>query len=363
MAEPIRVVELTGRTPRAWGEQHGEALRDEVRALYDVRLRLTIGKTDLGDEATVLRLAAGHLPLLAAYDAALSDELHGIARGAGLTPAHLVVVNHYTDLRDLRRKDLPAQDPGGCSAIFAPSSAPVLAQTWDMHGTAEPFAILLKVPGGPDGGTTKPRVTTGGVPVPESTLLFTIAGCLGMTGLTSWGLGLTINNLNSVDAVIGVLWPATVRKALRQRDARRALDAILETPNGSGRHYVVADAQDAFAVETSGTKKKVIAENPRRAFVHTNHCVDDEMKATCRIPDGSTTLARYETLAAAAARGLPTDLHGVFDALGAVALPHSRQDPDAVATCGAFAMDLQKRAAIATVGAPGPDAPWTLFEL
>lgn len=362
MPEPLRVVELTGRTPRARGEEHGGLLKDEIRALYDVRLRLTLQKTDLATEANVLKLAEAHLPLLERYDAALSEELHGIARGSGLSAAHLVVVNHYTDLRDLRLKDLPS-DPGGCSALYAPSSAPVLAQTWDMHGTAEPFVLLLRVPGGPDGGAKAPRVTPGGVPVQESTLLFTIAGCLGMTGLTSWGVGLTINNLNSVDATIGVLWPATVRKALRQRDAKRALETVLETDNGSGRHYLVADVDDAYAVETSGTKKKVVADHPSRAYFHTNHCVDDEMKATCRIPDGSTSLQRYEKLEAAARRGLPSDLHGVFHALADVALPRSKKDPDAVATCGAVAMDLKARTMMATAGAPGIDAPWTLVEL
>ncbi len=368
MPQPIRVVELTGTHPRAWGEQHGETMRDQIRALYEVRLRLTLQKTDLQTEQNVLRLAEAHVPVLAEYDAALADELAGIARASGLTPAHLVVVNHYTDLRDLRQKDVP-DDPGGCSAIFlsSPAGDRVLAQTWDMHGSAEPFAILLKVPGAPDGGAPTPRVSPAGVPQGESTLLFTIAGCLGMTGLTSWGLGLTINNLNSVDATIGVLWPATVRKALRQRDARRARDAILDTNQGSGRHYITADARDAFGIESSGTKKKTIfddAASPGRGpYLHTNHCVDDEMKGTCRIPDGSTTLQRYAKLVELAGRGLPTTAQGVFDALHDVALPHSRTDPDGVATCGAFAMDLRGKTAIACVGAPGPDADWTSFEM
>ncbi len=35
-----------------------------------------------------------------------------------------------------------------------------------------------------------------------------------MAGVNSSGVGVTINNLSSTDARIGVIWPALVRKAL-----------------------------------------------------------------------------------------------------------------------------------------------------
>ncbi len=361
----IRTLELHGTDPAKWGEQHGESFRADVRAIYDIRLGLTLSKTDLGTEENVLALARHHLPVLEKFDRALYDELCGIARGARLKPEQIVVVNHYTDLRDLRLADLqrldsaPA-DPGGCSALFlAEGKHRILGQTWDMHGSAEPFALLIKVPSVPP----SPQVNAAGIPKMGHTLCFSITGCLGMTGMTSWGTALTINNLNSVDAVVGVVWPALVRRALREPTAKAMRDLIINSNIGSGRHYIVADDTDVFGIETSGTKKKVIREGGRGPYFHTNHCVDSDMIDTCRILPGSTTLQRYATLGEMVKKTLPQDLRGVFDALAPVGLKQNPTNPHDVATCGALVMDITDRNAMACVGIPGPDADSIVVEV
>jgi isopenicillin-N N-acyltransferase-like protein len=359
----IRTLELHGTDPAKWGEQHGESFRADIRAVYDIRLALTLSKTDLGTQENVLALARHHLPVLEKFDRALYDELCGIARGAGVKPEQIVLVNHYTDLRDLGLADLKrldAGDPGGCSALFlGDGKHRIVGQTWDMHGSAEPYALLLKIPSLPP----TPQVNAAGIPKLGSTLCFTITGCLGMTGMTSWGTALTINNLNSVDAVVGVVWPALVRRALREPSAKAMRDLILNSNIGSGRHYIVADDVDVFGIETSGTKKKVIREGGRGPYFHTNHCVDDEMVGTCRILPGSTTLQRYATLGEIVKKKLPSDLRSVFDALEPVGLPQNPTNPHDVATCGALVMDITDRNAIACVGIPGPDADSIVVEV
>jgi isopenicillin-N N-acyltransferase-like protein len=360
----IRLLELHGTDPARWGEQHGESFRDDIRALTDIRLSLTLSKTDLGTTDNVLALARHHLPLLERFDQALYAELCGIARGAGLSPEHIVVVNHYTDLRDLKLKDLQALgDPGGCSALFvAQQRERILAQTWDMHGSAEPYALLIKIPARPDGSLVD-RTSPAGIPRSGSTVVFSIAGCLGMTGASSWGTALTINNLNSLDATLGVVWPALVRKLLRQPSALAMRDLILNASIGSGRHYIVADRHHLFGIETSGTKKKVIREDGGAPYFHTNHCVDDEMVATCRILPGSTTVQRYATLTDVVKQPVPADLDGLFNLLGVVGLPQNPSNPHDVATCGGLAMDLNRGLVKACVGIPGQDADAIVVEL
>jgi len=347
----LRRLALQG-TPRKRGEHHGETFRQDIHGIYAIRLRLMLQKTNLGSEANVLALAQHHLPVLQRFDTDLFDELCGIAAGAGLTPAHLAVVNHYTDLRDLTLndlQDLDARDPGGCSAWFVDDGTHrVLGQTWDMHASATPYALLLELDNG-DG---------------TRSAVFTITGCLGMTGMTSEGLALTINNLNSVDATVGVLWPALVRKALQMKTAKAALTLLQTSPIGSGRHYIVADAADAFGIETSGTKKKVIFSHVGRgskegpSYFHTNHCIDEEMKPTAKILPGSTTVARYQTLQARAAAGMiPHSAREMFDAFHDVGLREKPNAPDDVSTCGALVMDLQEHTALACQGIPGPGVP------
>ena len=82
----------------------------------------------------------------------------------------------------------------------------ILAQTWDMHATAIPYVMVLRVPESDDG--------------PAATLL-TVTGCLGMAGMNARASAIAINNLYSTDATLGVVWPAMVRRALHQRTARR----------------------------------------------------------------------------------------------------------------------------------------------
>jgi isopenicillin-N N-acyltransferase-like protein len=367
----LRTLELVGTNPHGWGEQHGEAFRDDIRRLYEIRLGLTLEKTDLVDEQTVLALAEHHLPLLRAFDDALFDEVQGLARGAGLTPAQVVVLNHYTDLRDLRKKDLQAlgtqKDPGGCTTLFVDDGHErLLGQTWDMHGSAEPFALLLTVPQDPDVEDTRPttkKTSAAGVPCAGQTVLFTITGCLGMTGMSSWGLGLTINNLNGVEARVGVVWPAFVRKALRQRTARDAMRLLGQTVVGSGRHYVFADDRDVFGVETSATKTKVIFDGGPGPYVHTNHCIDEEMAPTARILPGSTTVARYETMSRCVAQQAPRTAREMFDGFAAVGLVAKPELPHDVTTCGALVMDLKRRTVLACQGIPSSSVDPLVIEV
>src|SRR5262249_50162505 len=124
----MRILDLPeGATPRAWGRIHGESFRGEVKALAAIRIYLCMKMGAFRTSAQVLAAAEAHLPVLARYHAGLHDELCGIAEGAGVTPAEIVVANHYTDLRDLdpdptRWKPAPeggADDPGGCSVLWA----------------------------------------------------------------------------------------------------------------------------------------------------------------------------------------------------------------------------------------------------
>src|SRR5262249_40163227 len=132
----------------------------------------------------------------------------------------------------------------GCSVIWSETpTGRILAQTWDMHATAIPYVMLLRVPVSQDG--------------PAAALL-TVTGCLGMAGGSALRVGVAINNLNSTDATLGVVWPAVVRRALHQPTAQAARDVIAASPIGSGHHYFVADRHEAFALESSGTRRKEV---------------------------------------------------------------------------------------------------------
>jgi isopenicillin-N N-acyltransferase-like protein len=355
----VRQLELpAGAPPREWGRIHGETFRGEVVALAQIRIYLCtkVGGFRSADE--VRAAAREHLPVLERYHRGLYDELIGIAEGAALPPEDIVVANHYTDLRDLDpdprtwRAAPLSDDPGpggagsgaggagrgvadaeGCSVIWAESpTGRILAQTWDMHATAIPYVMVLRVPESADG--------------PAATLL-SVTGCLGMAGMNSARVGVAINNLFSTDATLGAVWPAVVRRALHRRTAAEARDAIATSPIGSGHHYFIADRSGAYAIEASGTRRKQIF-GGGAAYCHTNHSLDPDVAARSKVPPTSTTYDRMRWLEADLARSGVADLADAWRRLGNedgwprsvctnMATPES---PHGAATCGAIAMNL-----------------------
>jgi isopenicillin-N N-acyltransferase like protein len=348
----MRQLELpVGRPPREWGRIHGESFRGEVKALADIRTYLCTKVGGFRAPADVFAAAAAHLPVLERYHRGLYDELVGIAEGAAVSPEQIVVANHYTDLRDLDpdpatwRPAPTHDDPAaagratagahsdGCSVVWSDTpTGRILAQTWDMHATAIPYVMLLRVPASDDG--------------PAAALL-TVTGCLGMAGMSTSRVAIAINNLNSTDATLGVVWPAVVRRALHQRSAQAARDVIATSPIGSGHHYFVADRGAAFGLETSGTRRKQMYSGGA-AYCHTNHCLDGEVAARSQVPETSTTHDRMVWLEASLARAPLADLHDAWRRLGSdEGWPRSictnqatPESPHGSATCGAIAMNI-----------------------
>ncbi|HEX3481748.1 MAG TPA: C45 family peptidase [Kofleriaceae bacterium] len=388
----MRQLELpAGQPPRTWGQIHGETFRGEIQALAAIRIYLCTKIGGFKSAAEVHVAASAHLPVLERYHRGLYDELVGIADGAAVSPEDIVIANHYTDLRDLDpdpetwRPAPLVDEPGagenddgdgttradcqvgtelsgagprdatrggvngpalpghsgrerplsedGCSVVWAESpTGRILAQTWDMHATAIPYVMMLRVPESPDG--------------PPATLL-SVTGCLGMAGMNAARVAIAINNLYSTDATLGVVWPAVVRRALHRRTATDARDAIATSPIGSGHHYFVADRRQAFAIEASGTRRKQVF-GGGRAYCHTNHCLDGDVAARSKVPPASTTYDRMRWLETDLSRAPIADLPDAWGRLGSedgwprsvctnMATPES---PHGAATCGAIAMNL-----------------------
>ncbi|GAB4196896.1 MAG: C45 family autoproteolytic acyltransferase/hydolase [Sandaracinaceae bacterium] len=360
----MRTIHLPERaTAFERGLAHGEAFRDEIAAIAAIRSELCRTQGLFRTDAELLDVAALHLPALERFDHDLAAELRGIAEGARLDPARIVVLNHYTDLKDLdpagvldgagpaRARDVEREED--CSAIVAGTpEGPFLGQTWDMHGSAAPFVTMLHVP---------THEATDGRAVPEAWLL-SITGCLGMAGMNAAGVGITINNLKSNDARVGLVWPALVRRCLGERTAEGARDIVLGAPLGSGHHYLVADARRAYGIETSGTLAEVWAEadltRPGTGFHHENHCLGTVVAKVSSISPVSTTLARHAFLEASLSAHSIESGEDLWMRLGShEGFPRSvcthlasETSPHAMLTCAGLLLDLGRRRVLAHPG-------------
>ena len=192
--------------------------------------------------------------------------------------------------------------------------------------------------------------------------MFTIAGCVGMCGINRAGVAMTINNLNSNDATLGVVWPSLVRRALREPTAKAAFYVVNRAKVGSGHHYAMTDGRAFYGLTTSGTKKKVTQSGVDTPWVHTNHCTDAEMAATTKPITTSTTLSRRASLDALVQSQVPQTPEAIFAAFLPVEMERTQSEPNKVATCGAVVMDLDHRRMYALRGLPSQHRP-QVFDL
>lgn len=348
---PIDSLDLVDPSPRARGECHGQTWRREIAELIEIRSELAMRRGAAKTRDKLRALALAHWPIVERDEPDLAAELGALAHAAEVKLADLIVLNQYTDLRDIPAEVVASivgdHDPGGCTALYCRTSAGRcwLGQTWDMHGTAEPFVRLLRIAGCEKNGEIEPSILT-----------FTLTGCVGMTGLSSHGVGITINNLTSTDARVGLLWPVLVRSMLRCTSAKVARDRLRRAELSSGHHYTVADAHQAFSIECSGTRKVELPETPTASGgayrLHTNHCLDGGLQSLEALSPASTTHERFELASAMIQNEFPSSAEDMWALLSSHE-GHPRSicshvddglgDPSVSRSCGAVVLDPLRR--------------------
>ena len=277
----LRLLELAG-SYYEMGYAQGQKYADEIRMFAEDRVALTASGQWTGHPISrdeVLAIARAMVPAHQQYAPVLMEELQGTADASGVTVPELIIVNGFTDFIDtvyaVARKtpepviDLDPHD--NCTAFLVPDAVTAegqgfFGQTWDMHATATPYVMLLRV--SPDHG--------------PSSLLFTVTGCVGMIGMNDAGIAVGINNLLGGDGQVGVTWTFVVRKALQQTNIEDALACIMETDLAGAHNYQIYDKHNrGYNVEAMSTYKHVTPLDAR-VIAHTNHCLLDETIARCR---------------------------------------------------------------------------------
>lgn len=259
------------------GQKHGESYREAIGELVEIRTSLMREKNSRLTDNDIERLAAEQWQATHEYDSALTDELQGIADGAGLSVQQLVILNNYTDFRDIQ---VPDQ---GCSMVFIHGDDRSLAgQTWDMHGSAKNYVCCIDI---------------------ESNhlarhVVFSLVGCVGLMGYSSAGTMIGVNNINTDGARAGAMWPAVVRKVLRQESLEAMARELTRSPVTSGHNYLIADRDGGEMWEVMpGLSEKVLDSQESNKLFHTNHCLGEEAKKReQKLAQNSTTYIRYDLL-------------------------------------------------------------------
>jgi isopenicillin-N N-acyltransferase-like protein len=281
----VPVLDLAG-TPAQIGAAHGEAQRTRVRAHADQFLDFVLRTAAV--PLTEETLWAAWAPQLAANQRAapaLVEEMHGIARGAGVAFERVFLLNSLLDLNALRFFPM-AQPFAGCTS-FAVVREPgtgraLVGQTYDMAEFHRDFLTVLRLK--PNQGPAQ--------------LVFTFAGIVGAAGLNEAGIALNINYLSPLDTGPGQLHSVVVRRTLAGTQLADALTPALTPPRAGGAHYLVTDRDGTVvSVETTGRRHHVFTPEGN-ALGHTNHYLSPWLKEVelIRTVSIGSSVARYAAL-------------------------------------------------------------------
>ncbi len=265
--------------PREWGQMHGESMRTGIHELAKIRQDLMLKKNP-ALKPKLKDLAQQQWDITKKFAPSLALELEGLYQGSGLTLTEIVILNNYTDFRDI----IPDQ---GCSSIAAKHRDHMVAgQTWDMHRTAKNYICTIVAPETAEG---------------PGQVILSLVGCLGLMGVSQNGLFIGVNNINTTGARPGVIWPALVRRSLQFPDFKQMQSSLIKAPVTSGHNYLIADAKTAQHWEITPDVKEMVssitdADRGGLCF-HTNHCISPKTKALeDQASLSSTTFSRWQLL-------------------------------------------------------------------
>jgi isopenicillin-N N-acyltransferase-like protein len=266
-----------GKTHKEWGILHGEQFAGPIKDLCHIRKDLMLKKNP-ALEPDLDRLAKAQFEVSREFSPNLCAELQGISIGAKVSMTDIIILNNYTDFRDIQ---LPEE---GCSSAHLQRNGKISAgQTWDMHQTAKNFVCVL-------------HLFENG----QDNLLFSLVGCLGLMGISSNNCLVGVNNINTKNAKAGLIWPILVRAMLNEKNLSDMRSVLQKAPVTSGHNYLLSSKEGAEHWETSPRYSEKVSElsaGEDRFIFHTNHCLGPQ-NSSLEIKESisSTTFNRFNIL-------------------------------------------------------------------
>ena len=275
---------LTDASPRLRGRAYGAAVAAEVR---DVIERYRQAFATLGVPGGVAEeIAAGSIDVTRGWAPEQAAELEGVAEGAGVPLADLMLLNARTEI--LAHTPAP---PTECSTVVAlhDDRRPQTLQTWDWNGELVPTAVLLEAHVGE-------RVVR----------TFSETGMLGKIGVardqSGHGIGVHFNILHHASdrSAIGVPVHVVVRRILDEATGLDDAVAIARSaPLGASTVLTVVEGareqRPARAASLELSPAGVGVVEPTGGFLaHTNHYLDAALAEGEAARATSTTHVRLE---------------------------------------------------------------------
>jgi isopenicillin-N N-acyltransferase like protein len=274
-APRVPFIHATG-TPFEVGYQHGAARAGQLRAFLDDGLGRISQLAPAPVSVQTLRPAlTAYGAVIAAATPQLSEEIDGIASGAGISREQAVLLQVRREIIGFQRVTAHGDCTTYASLSAGPGGSPVLAQTVDLNGNLDDQLAVLNI--GLSGSARR-------------VLVLSLGGLLGYLGVNSDGLAIGLN------LVLGGHWHPGVPPYLAIRHlldhASCVADALAILPGlplASSRSLTLCDPANVACVEILGSELRLIdAAQP----AHTNHFLHGDFTGS----DALNVFARNSSL-------------------------------------------------------------------
>lgn len=295
MSLPTRYPEVTvSGTPRAMGEQIGEALREQIRGFDAIALDRVRKTMDVSLD-NALSLARRCIEDVRGYAPHMIDELDGMAASSGIGVERLMLLQ----IRNQLQPDAVA-DSGGCTsfAVGADAGGPITGQNWDNDPALDPFSVVL---------TRNPDDA-------PAFLSITQAGLIAYLGVNEAGIGLCMNTLPAPARGVGVPHYFTVRGIFEAQSLEQAVQAVQRADRAIPANIMMVTPEGPANLEVTVDDVHVLRDSDAGPGIvtHTNHCVHPDL---CAINEDFPELIqsgprkqRVDALLAAAPRPIGLEL-------------------------------------------------------
>jgi predicted choloylglycine hydrolase len=263
----VPVIELQGNGYQR-GLQHCKLLKTEIDKLYKAwKINVETGMKQNAD--TVIKGFYGQSnfePAIKKWTPEIYDEIRGIAESSGQS---------FIDVYCFQMMDefwvyidqMMSKDMNHCSGlgVAAKGSNPTyIAQNLDGDSYMNGSQVLLHIKAYKN--------------EPEQYVLSS-AGLVGMNGLNSKGIGVTVNTLMELSASVdGLPVACVVRGMLLKKDKKSALDFLQTVKHASGQNYIIGTVDSVYDFEASANKvvRFIPDANHPSLVYHTNHAVSND---------------------------------------------------------------------------------------
>lgn len=260
----LPVVRLEG-PPYDRGLTHGELLRESIHEIFG-NWRKMVEKATGRSIQGVARQFIEETQFLSAikdWTPWLIEEIQGIADGSRLPFEQLYMFN-CTDENEwfleyhTRGAELP--EPRGCTSFGNRLDAVRIGQNMDIPGATDGYQVLLHI-----------------VEDDCESYVFSLAGMIGMIGLSSSPIGVVNNSMKQLrQRKDGLPVNAVVRGLLAQPDFPSAHDFITRAPHATGHNYIVAGSDDMAMFECSANQVTQVSQSASGdRLLHTNHPLEN----------------------------------------------------------------------------------------